>query len=60
MKLCRYNDNDQSKYMTIEDADEPVDVAMTEEKIVNCFIYILREDKNIIKKYRKNVSAFSK
>ena len=58
MKLCRYKDNDQTKYMTIDNT--PVDVAMTKEKIVNClFFYILRQRENIIKT-RKKVCAFSK
>ena len=45
MKLCHYKDNDQSKYMTIENT--PVGVAMIKEKIVDCFIYILRKKENI-------------
>ena len=57
MKLCRYEDNDQSKYVTIDDT--PVDIAMTKKKIVNCFIYILRKKGNIIKT-RKIICAFSK
>ena len=55
MKLCRYKDNDQSKYMTIDNT--PVDVAMTKEKMVHCFIYILRKKENIIKT-RKKVCIF--
>ena len=39
--------------------DTPVDVAMTKKKMVNCFIYILRKKKDIIKA-RKKVCAFSK
>ena len=43
--------------MATEDA--PVNDAITKEKIVNCFIYILRKKENIIKTHKK-VCAFPK